>query len=92
MATQTKAANNSVDTAVERAQELNDRVIDATRKASNLYLDTTEKTVNGLADLEVKLADATQVEWISAVASAQADLARDVTKVYVSSARDLLAK
>jgi hypothetical protein len=76
----------------ERVQDLNERMLEAGRKAGQAYLDTAEKTFNGIADLQLKVADASQVEWISTVASAQAALTRELTQAYVSTGRELLAR
>jgi hypothetical protein len=92
MTTQTKQTNGTIDPTVERVQELNERLLEASRKAGKAYLDTTEKTVKGFADLEVKLADATNIEFISTVAKAHADITRDLAGAYVSTARELLTK
>jgi hypothetical protein len=82
--------NGAVDDVVERAQEASERMLDASRRATRSYLENTEKTFNSLADLHVKLADSSHVEWVSAVATAQAEWARDAVKVYVSTTRELL--
>jgi hypothetical protein len=92
MTSQEKNGAFSADAAVDRFQEMSERLLETSRKASTAYLDATEKTVAGLADLEVKIADASQVEWIAAAATAQADLTRDFCKLYTSTARELLAK
>jgi hypothetical protein len=92
MATQTKHTNGTTEPSVERMQELNERLLETSRRFSKAYLDTTEKTVNGLADLEVKLADATNIEFVSTVASAHAEITRDLAGAYVSTARELLTK
>jgi len=90
MTTQTKNSNGSFDPAVERFQELNERMLEASRQAGKTYLDSTEKTFYGLADLEVKLADATKNELFSTVANAHAEITREITGAYVSSVRELL--
>jgi len=92
MTTQTKPTRSMMDPTFDRFQELNERLLETSRKAGNAYLDTTERTLNGLADLEVKLAGATNIELISTVANAQADITRDFARVYVSTARELLTK
>jgi hypothetical protein len=92
MTSQTKHTNGTIDPTVERFQELNERLLDASRKAGKAYLDTTEKTLNSLADLEVKLADATNIELISTVANVHADITRDLAGAYVSTARELLSQ
>ena len=44
-----------------------------------------------LADSYEKAAGATKVEWLATVATAQADLTRDITKAYASAARELVS-
>ncbi len=39
-----------------------------------------------------KLADQAQVEWIASAARAQANLTREVSKVYANTGRELLVK
>jgi hypothetical protein len=82
MATQTKG--NPVN-------EFSEKAVENGKKASSAYLDSYEKVVLTLADSYEKAATATKIDWIETVASAQAGLARDVTKSYTSAARELIS-
>jgi len=88
--TQTKNSAPTIDAAFERATEASDQFVAATRKAGNLYLDSYEKAVDRAIELELKIAGATQQEWLKNLIEAQADLARELTSSYTSTARTLL--
>jgi L-asparaginase II len=92
MATATKTANGiDFEDAAERIQALNERVVESSRKAGVLYLDTTEKVLKSIADLEERVAQASNVEALTTIATAQADFTRDFAKLYTSAGRAALA-
>jgi hypothetical protein len=93
MATQTKTdpIAESIETAAERVAELNEKAVANGKKAGAAYVSTYEKTVLSLADSFEKAAGATKVDWLATVATAQAELTRDVTKAYASAARELVS-
>jgi hypothetical protein len=86
----TTANNDTIETAADRAAELNDKLTSAGRKISLATLDSYEKTALGVADFQVKVAETSRVAWLQQVATTQADLTRDLTKAYVSAARELV--
>jgi hypothetical protein len=88
--TQTKNTVPTIDGAFERATEAGDQFVAATRKAGNLYLDSYEKAVDRAIELELKVAGATQQDWLKNLIEAQADFARELTSSYTSTARTLL--
>jgi hypothetical protein len=92
MATQTKntSTDRQVEEATERVRELNERIIDTSRKAGAAYLDSYEKVLKSIADFEERVGSSTQVEWVAAITQAHADFTRDLAKVYASSAREFL--
>jgi hypothetical protein len=93
VATQTKSSSSNqqrVEESVERIRELNERIVDSSRKAGVAYLDAYERILKSLADFEERVGGASQVEWISALAQAQADFTRDFTRAYTSAARGVL--
>ena len=89
--TQTKTANEAEATA-ERLRDLNEQLLELGRKAGVSLLDAYESTAKTVADYQDKLADQTQVEWIASAARAQANLTREVSKVYANIGRELLVK
>jgi hypothetical protein len=72
------------------AEDTLEKAVTAGKKLTGAYVDSYEKAALSIADLQQKVADATPVEWIADFASAQAGLTRELTKAYVSSARELL--
>jgi primosomal protein N'' len=87
MATATKTQTEAT---TERIRDLNEQIFDAGKKAGNAYLDAYEKTLQSIADYQETAAKQTDVEWISTVVDAQARFTRELTKVYVSTSRELL--
>jgi hypothetical protein len=93
MATQTKdnPVIESVETAAERVAELNEKAVASGKKAGAAYLTSYEKSVLSFADSYEKAAGATKVDWLASVATAQAEFAREVTKVYAGTTRELVS-
>jgi hypothetical protein len=89
MATQTKTSDE-FEQVSERVREYGDRATETGKKLSGTLVDTYEKYVLTIADASQKAGEATNIEWISAAASAQAGITREMTKAYASAARELL--
>jgi hypothetical protein len=88
--TQTRNSTPSIDGVFERAGEAQEQFAAAARKAGKAYLDSYEKAVDRATELQLKLADSTQQDWIKSIAETQADFARELTNTYTSTARTLL--
>jgi hypothetical protein len=80
----------AVQDATAQAQELTERWVETSKKAAGEYLTLTEKTAQSVVDFQRQVAQQTDVEWVATVIDAQAKLTGDVTKVLVSTGRDLL--
>ena len=89
MATQTKTTDE-VEQVSERVREYNDKAVDAGKRLSGTFVDTYEKYALTLADAGQKAGEATNVDWISTAASAQAGVTRELSKAYASAAREFL--
>jgi hypothetical protein len=89
MATATKT-QTAVQDATTQVQEITDRLVEASKKVANEYLNLTERTAQSIVGLQRQVAEQTDVEWVAAVIDAQAKFNADVTKVVVSSGRELL--
>jgi hypothetical protein len=88
--TQTSKTPPTFEAAFEQIKEINEQVLDAARKASVQSLETYEKTVDRAIDLERKLAGATKQEWLKNLIDAHADIAKEMTEAYTTTARSLL--
>ena len=91
MATQTKTqAEKDIDQATTRIRDLNEQVLDFGRKAGTGFLEAYEQNLQTFADYQDKVADQTKVDWVANIARAQANFTREITRVYTSTARDLI--
>jgi hypothetical protein len=88
-ASSTKTANQA-DAAANSFRDVNEQILDFGRKTGATVLDAYESTLKTVADYQDKLAETSQVEWVSNLAHAQAELTRGVAKVYASTARGLI--
>lgn len=60
------------------------------RKTGESLLDVYETTANTVADYQHKIADSTSIDWMKSVGHAQANFTREISKVYTTTARELL--
>ena len=85
-----RVAEEGVEAATERIRELNERILESSKKAGKVYLDIYEKTLNSIADYQEKVGEQSQVEWITTIANAQARFTRDLAGAYSAATRSLL--
>jgi hypothetical protein len=88
--TETKNGAPTVDAAFEQVKDLNGQFLGAGRQAGTLYLDAYEKAIKQTIELQLKIAGMTQQEWLKDLIEKQADVTREVTSSYTSTARGLL--
>jgi hypothetical protein len=79
-----------VEETVQRIRQLNERLLESARAAGQASLDAYEKALKSLVDFEQRVGDASQLEWVSALASAHAKFIQDVTESFTSAARQML--
>ena len=82
--------NKTTEETAQRVRELNERIIRASNKGGQVYLDAYERTLKSIADFEERVAGASQVEWITTIANAQANLTRELAEAYTQAGRDAL--
>jgi hypothetical protein len=90
MATATKTPRDLHD-ATEQVTELNERFVEAGKRAGNLYLDSYEKLVDGVTSFQQKLAEQSQNDAVKSVVATQVDITRQLASAYTSAARELIA-
>ena len=80
----------SVEETTQRIRDLNDRLIESSKSAGAVTLDAYEKALQSLADFEQKVASASQLDWVSALAATHAKFISDMSTSYTKAARDLV--
>ena len=68
--TNTNTVVPDFEAATERAREVNERLLDAGRKASSAYLDGVEKYVTDVAQFERKIAKQSHVDAVASLLGA----------------------
>jgi hypothetical protein len=84
MATATKTTD-----ARDRIFQVNEQILETGRKAGLSLVDSYEKGWKSVADLQEKVGDETNIEWVSALTHAQARFTRELTDAYASTARGI---
>jgi len=77
--------------AAQRIRELNERLIESSKAAGSTTLDAYENALMTLVDFEERVADASPLQWVSALAHAHAAFVRDISAAYTKAAHDLLS-
>ena len=83
-------ATAATEEAVQRIRDLTERFIESAKTAGQVSLDAYEKALQNLVDFQERAADATQLDWVSSIATAHAKFVQDVSAAYVSAAREML--
>jgi hypothetical protein len=82
----------SVEETIRRIRDLNEQLIESSKNAGTVTLDAYEKALQSLVDFEEKVASASQLDWVSALATTHAKFITDVSTSYTKAARELLNK
>jgi hypothetical protein len=80
----------SVEEATQRIRDLNERLIESSKSAGLVTLDAYEKALQSLVDFEEKVASASQLDWVSALATTHAKFITDLSTSYTKAAREVL--
>ena len=83
----TGLSQQDAEAMAERIRALNEQILEAGRSAGGAYLDMYAQTLKGIADYQQRVGGASQVDWVSNFANAQADFMRQMAEAYSSAAR-----
>jgi hypothetical protein len=81
----------SIEETVARVREMNERLLESSKSSGRVALDAYEKALRSMLAFEEKVADASQLDWVTALASAHAQFVREFSAVYLKAAREALA-
>jgi hypothetical protein len=85
-------ANQDPDQIADRIREVNEQVLENGRKAGVEFLEGYEQLLRTVADYQDKMADASQVDWVTNIVRAQASFTRDIATAYTKAVRDTLSR
>src|SRR5262245_60785916 len=78
----------AVEETVKRIEEMNKRMLASSKNAGRLALDAYEKSVARMLEFQEKVANASQLDWVSALAATQAQFVQDVSAAYIKATRE----
>lgn len=94
MTTSTKTTPNPFDLDLEanltRVRTLNEKLLTAAKQGGHLGLDAYEKSVASLVDVEHRLAQASQLDWVSTLTTTHTTFVTELSGAYLKAARDAL--
>lgn len=80
----------SVDTTVLRIREINEKLLASSKGAGRAAIDAYANALSSLLDFQRQMADASQIDWVAALAAAHARYIKEVSAAYIDAARDSL--
>src|ERR1700688_1890211 len=92
--TQSKTEGNAetegnVEQVADRIREFNERIIESSKQTGEMTLSAYAKMLQNIAELQENVGKASQVDWLTTFATAQANFTRDLAKGYTDAARKL---
>lgn len=88
--TAAKTAESGIEATEKRIRELNERIIDAGKRAGSGTLDIYEAALKAVVGSLERGPGSSDIEWVSSIATAQANFLRDLTNTWTSAARKAL--
>jgi hypothetical protein len=78
-----------VDELVEQVRQLNERIIEASRRSGETYLQSYQQLLKTVADVQEEAGKASPWDWVTTMATAQANFTRDIAEAYAAAGRRL---
>lgn len=71
----------------ERIRKLNERALEASKKAGAQYMDAYEEALKSMVEQQERYAEQSPAEWARTMIEAQAEFARGMAKFYEAAAK-----
>jgi hypothetical protein len=73
----------------EHIRQLNEQIIDASRRSGETYLQSYQQLLQTVADVQEEAGKASPWDWVTTMATAQANFTRDIAEAYAAAGRRL---
>jgi TolA-binding protein len=81
-----------VEELVEQVRQLNERIIEMSRRSGETYLQSYQQLLKTVADVQEESGKASPWDWVTTMATAQANFTRDIAEAYAAAGRRLQGK
>jgi hypothetical protein len=78
-----------MDELVDQVRQLNERIIEAGRRSGETYLQSYQQLLKTVADVQEEAGKASPWDWVTTMATAQANFTRDIAEAYAAAGRRL---
>jgi hypothetical protein len=76
-----------VEELVEQVRALNERIIEASKSSGETYLKSYQQLLQTVADVQEEAGKASPWDWVTTMATAQANFTRDIAEAYAAAGR-----
>jgi hypothetical protein len=73
----------------EQVRQLNERIIEASTRSGQTYLQSYQQLLRTVADVQEEAGKASPWDWVTTMATAQANFTRDIAEAYAAAGRRL---
>jgi hypothetical protein len=84
----TPSMSKEADAAAQRVTELSDRMTELTKKNGLAWLGAYEKVLGNMLQLQQRAIISSQIEWINALATTNANFMREMSAAYFKTVRE----
>jgi hypothetical protein len=85
----TAGGDAGMEELVEQVRQLNERIIEASRRSGETYLQSYQQLLKTVADVQEEAGKASPWDWVTTMATAQANFTRDIAEAYAAAGRRL---
>jgi hypothetical protein len=78
-----------MDELAEQVRQLNERIIAASRTSGETYLQSYQQLLKTVADVQEQAGKSSPWDWVTTMATAQANFTRDIAEAYAAAGRRL---
>ena len=78
-----------VEEMAEHIRQLNEQIIDASRRSGETYLQSYQQLLQTVAEVQEEAGKASPWDWVTTMATAQANFTRDIAEAYAAAGRRL---
>jgi TolA-binding protein len=82
-------ATAGMEELAEQVRQLNERIIEASKKSGETYLQSYQQLLKTVADVQEEAGRSSPWDWVTTIATAQANFTRDIAEAYAAAGRRL---
>jgi hypothetical protein len=73
----------------EQVRQLNEQIIEASKRSGETYLQSYQQLLKTVADVQEEAGKSSPWDWVTTMATAQANFTRDIAEAYAAAGRRL---